>query len=106
MADPESMARYLRISRNLVPMDPESELDPKQTVINLARRSRDRHIREDMVPTPESGRKTGPNYAGRLIEYATTEWRPAVASKRAESLNRCMQRLRELEDPQLSLHGV
>jgi hypothetical protein len=106
MADRERLARYLRISRDLIPRDPESELDPKQTMVNLARRSRDRHIRGDMVPTAQSGRKTGPNYAGRLIEFTTLEWRPAAASECADSLNRCIQRLNEVDDPQLSMHGV
>ena len=93
MADREELASYLRVSRTLVPNDPETEADAKQAMVNLARGSRDRHVREDMVPTQASGRKTGPNYAGRLIEFATQRWRPDVAAERADSLSRCLQRL-------------
>ncbi|MGH2904282.1 MAG: hypothetical protein ACRDK7_11985 [Solirubrobacteraceae bacterium] len=96
MGDTEQLASYLRVSRPRVPNDPEGEGDAKQTMVNIARNSRDRHIREDMVPTPASGRKTGPNYAGRLIEFATRRWRPEVAAGRVESLNRCLQRLATL----------
>ena len=93
MGDREALAGYLRISRALVPNDPEAETDAKQTMVNLARRSRDRHVRGDMVPTEVSGRKTGPNYAGRLIEFTTRRWRPDIAAARADSLNRCLLRL-------------
>ncbi len=93
MADRESLARYLRVSQALVPKDPEAEADAKRTMVNIARASRDRRVRQDMVPTPGGGRKTGPNYAGRLIEFATQRWRPDVAAERADSLNRCLRRL-------------
>jgi hypothetical protein len=96
MADREELASYLRVSRTLVPNDPEAEADAKRAMVNLARGSRDRHVREDMVPMQASGRKTGPNYAGRLIEFATRRWRPDVAAERADSLNRCLQRLAAL----------
>jgi hypothetical protein len=93
MADRESLARYLRVSQALVPKDPEAEADAKRTMVNVARASSDRHVRQDMVPTPRGGRKTGPNYAGRLIEFATQRWRPDVAAERADSLSRCLRRL-------------
>jgi hypothetical protein len=93
MADREALASYLRVSQSLVPKEPEAEPDPKQTMVNVARGSKDRHVRDDMVPTPGGGRKTGPNYAGRLIEFATQRWRPDVAASRANSLSSCLQRL-------------
>jgi hypothetical protein len=93
MADRERLARYLRVSQARIPRDPEAESDAKQTMVNIARASSDRRVRQDMVPTPGGGRKTGPNYAGRLIEFATQRWRPDVAAERADSLSRCMRRL-------------
>lgn len=93
MADREGLAHYLRVSQALVPKDPEAEVDAKRTMVNVARASRDRRVRQDMVPTPGGGRKTGPNYAGRLIEFATRRWRPDVAAERADSLSRCLRRL-------------
>ena len=93
MGDAQELASYLRVSQARVPDDPEGEGDAKQAMVNIARNSRNRNVREDMVPTPASGRRTGPNYAGRLIEFATQRWRPAVAAERVDSLNRCLQRL-------------
>jgi len=102
LADRERMARFLGVPQSLVPFQPEQESDPKQTVVNLARRSHKRAIREDMVPRVESGRAVGPAYTSRLIEFVTDRlrgWRPNVASQRSPSLQRCIQRLRQIALP-------
>ena len=48
MADAETLAGYLEIARNKVPVDTESLDFPKTTLVNLARRSRRKRIREDV----------------------------------------------------------
>ena len=93
MGDQVNLASYLKVARGRIPGDPEAVLDAKEAMVNLARNSRDRRIRDDMVPTPRSGRKAGPNYAGRLIEFATAHWSPTVAAQRVESLSRCLRRI-------------
>lgn len=96
LADPERMARFLRIAKTRVPREPESVQDPKRALVDLARASRLRAIREDMVPREGSGRPVGPAYVSRVIEYVRSEWRPDVAASRSESLRRaiaCLQRL-------------
>lgn len=65
-------------------------------MVNLGRRSRKRAIRKDMVPRHGSGRTVGPAYASRLIEFVSTEWRPAVAAERSDSLKRAIRCLQEL----------
>lgn len=96
LADREHLARYLSVATLRVPPNPETLDDPKQTMVNLARNSRRRDIREDMVPRQNSGRTVGPAYSSRLIEFVETEWRPEVAARQADSLRRCRERLREL----------
>src|SRR6266849_4052476 len=49
LADRERIARFLGVAIARVPRDPEALDDPKQTVVNLASRSRRRAIREEMV---------------------------------------------------------
>ncbi len=96
MADAERLAAFLGVARNKMPADPEGLNHPKRTMVNLARRSRRRDVRQDMVPRQRSGRAEGPAYTSRLIEYATDCWRPEVAALRADSLRRtvaCLQRL-------------
>lgn len=96
LADVERLAQFLSVARSKLPVDPERLDDPKATMINLARASRSRDIREDMTPRPESGRKVGPAYSSRLIEFASREWRPDVAACRADSLMRAMRCLKRL----------
>jgi hypothetical protein len=96
LADAESLARFLSIAIARVPVDPEALVNPKETLVNLARHSRRRDIREDMVPRPNSGRSVGAAYTSRLIEFAETRWRPEVAAERADSLRRCRIRLERL----------
>ena len=94
MADAETLADYLSIARSKVPANVESLNAPKAALVNLARGSRRKNIREDMVAREGSGRQVGVAYVSRLIEYVKTTWRPDVASQRADSLRRTIDCLR------------
>ena len=50
LADVERMARFLAVSRAIVPSRPDEDADPKARIVWLAGRSRSRPIRVDMVP--------------------------------------------------------
>jgi hypothetical protein len=93
LADYETLARFLRVSGANLPREPEILPDPKRALIDIARRSRTRAIREDMAPRSGSGRAVGPAYTSRMIEYIQTEWRPVAAAQRSESLQRAIARL-------------
>ena len=96
MADADSLASFLRIGRKKIPSDPEQLEDPKTMMVNLARRSQRRAIKQDMVPREGSGRSVGPAYASRLIEYVQQFWRPEAAGERSESLRRSIACLRRM----------
>jgi hypothetical protein len=94
LADAERLAQSLHIPESWVPVDPDSEPDPKTALVNLARRSRRRSIRDDLVPRAGSGARVGRGYSGRLIEFVCgTEapWRPRVAAQRSDSLRCCLE---------------
>ncbi|NMC21518.1 MAG: hypothetical protein GYA33_13985 [Thermogutta sp.] len=98
LADAERIAEFMAVARSRVPANPEGLPDPKVELVNLARRSRRKDIREDMVPREDSGRPVGPAYTSRLIEFVEQYWRPTEAAKRADSLARairCLERLVE-----------
>jgi len=100
MADAERLAAFLSIPTARIPINPDVEPDPKTTLVNLARRSRRRAIREDMVPRQGSGARVGPGYTGTVMEFATTTengWRPEVAMERSDSLRRCVAALETLK---------
>lgn len=96
MADAERLSEFLRVARSRLPRAPERIQDPKTEMVNLARNSRRRDIRDDMVPRPESGRSVGAAYASRLIEFVADRWRPDHAARRCESLRRAIECLRRL----------
>lgn len=98
MADAQTLARYLRVRPDKIPAEPEKLEDPKDRIVDLARLSRSKTICKDMVPREKSGRRVGPAYSSRIIEYVQEHWRPQVAAGHAESLQRaitCLQWLVE-----------
>jgi hypothetical protein len=96
LADRQALAAFLSVRPALMPPDPEELEDPKRFVIDLARRSSRRAIREDMVPRPGSGRLVGPAYPSRVIEFISQAWRPDVAAENSESLRESLERLESL----------
>ena len=96
MADAETLAPFLGLVRSRITKTPEQLDNPKTEMVNLARHSLRRAVREDMVPRATSGRAVGPAYSSRLIEYVETCWRPDVAAKHAESLQKAISCLRRL----------
>jgi hypothetical protein len=98
MADADTLAAFMSVARNRIAADPENLSDPKAEMVNLARHSRRREVREDMVPREGSGRLVGPAYTSRLVEYVEKRWRPETAARRANSLRRaiiCLKRIIE-----------
>jgi hypothetical protein len=93
LADKENLARFLGIRAALVPDEVEQIPDPKKELIDLARRARRRELRDDICPPTDSTRRVGPNYNARLAVFVSQQWDPAVASERAESLARAIDRL-------------
>jgi len=91
LADRQRIAQFLRIAAAKVPPQPDSLRDPRRALIDLARHSRSRDIREDMVPRPKSGRSEGPAYASRIMGFAQCEWRPSIAENSSDSLRRCRE---------------
>lgn len=99
LADRLRLAHFLEVPERMIPPDPDAVADPKYLMVNLARRSRDRRVRHEMVPGAGSGRDVGPAYNSRLIEFVTDRqrgWRPDVAAQASESLRRCLRCLGRL----------
>jgi hypothetical protein len=99
LADAKSVADFLRVSRNLVPRDPESLPHPKRALVDLARRSRVRAIREDLVPEPGSAGVVGRGYTPRMTEFIEELWQPLEARRNSQSLERAMVAIEKATDP-------
>lgn len=96
LADREELAAFLKVPWDKIPEHPEDVDDPKQLIVNLARKSRSKRIREAIVPTPESLRETGPAYDSTLMGFVANKWSPDRAALASESLSRCLNCLGRL----------
>lgn len=96
LADAGRLARFLGVSRARLPSSADSLDSPKRTVVEIARHSNDRRVREALVPGSRSGRSVGPGYVAAMIEFVERSWDPTEAAQRSESLQRCLRRLSEL----------
>lgn len=97
LADRAGLARHLRIAPSSIPRAPDELDDPKRTLVNLARRSHSRAVREDYVPRDASTSAIGPGYAGRFIEFVRRSWEPRAAAESSPSLARCIAALERIE---------
>jgi len=94
LADGDRIASYLVVPRSRVPDSPDRLSHAKRALVDLARRSRKRAIRDDIVPEQGVRAQVGPGYLGRISEYAAVHWRPHVAAHSSPSLRRCLTALK------------
>jgi hypothetical protein len=90
LADAAGISQFFRVSKGVVPDDPESLPRPKRTLVDLSRNSRSAQIVEDMVPKPGTGREVGIGYTGRVMQFVATAWDPMRAVQISDSLRRCV----------------
>ena len=93
------LARFLGVSSALLPRNPDAEVNPKQTLVNLARRSKSRSVRNDLVPEEGSLGIVGKGYTPRMSEFIEQHWRPNEAQRRSDSLRRALMAIRETANP-------
>lgn len=97
LADRKNLSNFFGISEANIIRTPEQLENPKQALINIAIKSRNRELREDIVPRSNSTAKQGPNYNNRLIEFVKKFWNVMEAAKNADSLSRTIYALDKLE---------
>ncbi len=97
LADKFRLADFLRVDNRLIPSTVEDLQNPKLTLINIARKSRNRDVRKDICPRDQSTSKIGPNYNGRLSHFVASSWNPSDAGNHANSLNGLLRRLRDFQ---------
>jgi hypothetical protein len=95
LADREALAQFLRIAIHHIPQLPDNEINPKQVMVSLARRSHSRTIREDMVPPPNTEGHVGKNYRGQLQKFVIEKWRTERAQSHSPSLQRAIHSLEQ-----------
>ena len=96
LADQAGVASYFHLRPNAIPVRPDLEADPKQTLVNLCRSSTSREVRRGMIPSPRSGRQVGPEYTGLLLRFAASGWDVRRAREASPSLDRAAAALERL----------
>lgn len=96
LADQKNLSVFLHIDPAKVPQNPEQLPDPKQTLVNLARTSRRKQIRESLVPYSGSSAAIGRLYNSEISRFITYQWSVANACQNAPSLERCYKILQSL----------
>lgn len=93
LADRQGIAQYLSVPITRIPANPEALPDPKQSLVNIARRSRSRRLRQSVVPAAGSSAQTGRLYVAELKQFVQDAWSVPNAATNSPSLARCFHRL-------------
>ncbi len=95
LADREATAAFFGVAAKHVPDRPEEVPDAKRTVLQLARLSKNRQLREEMVSALDI-HKAGSGYNLHLCRLVSTVWQPQRAAGRSDSLRRALTRVADL----------
>jgi hypothetical protein len=93
LADREELAAFLGVATHRIPAFPDAVLHPKEMIVDLARRSRFKAIRQDLVPAPGGTAVVGPAFNARLLEFVVKRWNQDRAKRASPSLRRMVERL-------------
>ena len=93
LADSEAMADFLGVRVASIPSKVELLDDPKRTLIDLARTSPKRNIRESLVPKDGISATEGILYNIEMTNFVREFWDVEKARLKAPSLDKCIIRL-------------
>ena len=94
LADRDAVAAFLGVRAAAIPREPDREAHPKRALVDLARTSRKRSIREALVPNG-SGALVGPEYTAVIGSFIDVRWDAARARTNSPSLDRACMRWTE-----------
>jgi hypothetical protein len=95
MADYENFNRFLCNAK--IPRDVEALQNPKQTLLNLAKKS-PTTIKKALLPAKNNLAIQGLEYNSCLCGFVRETWNPETARANSDSLNRACERLIELSN--------
>lgn len=98
LADREALADFLGIALNRVSQSPDELADPKEELLTLARRCRNRGLKRDLLPETGSPSKVGLGYNAVLCNFVRTHWDIDRAAAQSPSLARARYRIKQLTD--------
>ncbi len=95
LADRDGIAKLIQVPAVKIPAYPDELPDPKQVLLNLARKSKSRRFASEFVPADGSKAKHGPLYNQHLTAFADKLWDSRHAELASPSLKRAIHRIKE-----------
>ena len=98
IADRIGIANFLSIPIHRIPRTTDEILNPKEFLVSLARMSKKRKLRNELIPQQGAGIPFGYGYNTRLSSFVRDHWDLERASTVSPSLKRTLERLRLLRE--------
>ena len=98
LSDISSLAKFLKIKEDLVRKEiyKQTNVHPKDIVVSLARRSKVREIKADVVPKQGSKGRVGKGYTAVMTRFIEDFWNPDAASVENRSLEKALLAIRRI----------
>ncbi|HEU4886434.1 MAG TPA: hypothetical protein VFV49_01010 [Thermoanaerobaculia bacterium] len=93
LADRDSFADFLAVPAHRIPPNTDEIMHPKEFIVSLARKSRSKDIRVDLVPTPGATAAVGPAFNHRVGTFVSSSWNVQKAAHASPSLRRAISSL-------------
>lgn len=93
LADRDSFADFLAVPAHRIPGNADEIAQPKEFIVSLARRSRRKDIRDDLVPKAGATSAVGPAFNPRVGAFVSGSWNVERAARVSPSLRRSVDRL-------------
>lgn len=93
LADRDSFANFLAVPAHRIPPNTDEIAQPKEFIVSLARKSRRKDIRDDLVPTTGATSAVGPAFNPRVGTFVSDSWNVKRAARASPSLRRSIGRL-------------
>jgi hypothetical protein len=96
LADTEGFSHYTKLEHSLIKKEvdtPDELPDPKEKLIALIDRCKNRSLKNDIVRKENFSYKQGPGYNSRLIDYVDNYWEIERATLVSESLKKAIDAL-------------
>ncbi|WP_156034036.1 DUF4276 family protein [Aeromonas jandaei] len=97
LSDKSTFSACLGINEKIIPSEPDKLIDPKQTIVNLAKKSKLRKIKSELPPAAGEKCPIGVSYNSILCDYVRDNWRIDVAKENSPSLKKAVDILSSIK---------
>lgn len=98
LADREGLSEFLSVSKDKITRQPESLLDPKDEIINIAKSCKNKEARVGIPPQKNVINKMGISYNRMLASYISNNWSVERAIDNSSSLRLTYELLEKIRD--------